>query len=61
VRGVVLSVEGAIGGRHEADQTSRVPVRESLEALENALAYTPVFAGIAKPPQQMPARLTGAG
>ena len=56
-----MSVEGAIGCRHEADQTSRVPVRESLEALENALAYTPVFAGIAKPPQQMPARLTGAG
>lgn len=28
---------------------------------EDALAHTPVFAGIAKPPQQMPACQQGAG
>jgi hypothetical protein len=29
--------------------------------LEHALAHWPVFVGIAKPPQQMPACLKGAG
>jgi hypothetical protein len=56
-----LKVEGAIGARLEADRLPERPCRGQFEVLENALAHKPVFAGIAKPPQQMPARLTGAG
>jgi hypothetical protein len=58
--GGAFEVKGAIGGGRCGFRFPEL-VSWAANQFEDALAQMPVFVGIAQPPQQMPARLKGAG